>query len=305
MIVVAGEALVDLVARAGTDQDFVALAGGGPYNTARALGRLGVPVTFLGALSTDRFGRRLESQLTADGVDLALACSTSKPTTMAVVAVGDGGGASYSFYLEGTSSTVLHEAAVAQVPTDVIALHVGTLGLVLEPAATTTVRLVDRLASTVPVVLDPNIRSLIITDRDAHVARLEHVARQATIVKASEEDLAWWYPDLSAEDAAVGLLDAGPRLVTMTRGAAGVTAFTRAGRVEVPSQPVEVVDTIGAGDSFTAGLLCWLHEHRHLTVMLPIADDLGSIGEAVRFAASVAAVVVGRQGCDPPFRSEL
>jgi fructokinase len=224
---------------------------------------------------------------------------------MAVVAVGDGGGASYSFYLEGTSSTVLDEAAVERVPTDVTALHVGTLGLVLEPAATITVALVDRLAATVPVVLDPNIRPMIIADREAHVARLDHVARQATIVKASEEDLAWWYPDLTAAAAAAVLLQAGVRLVTVTRGAAGVNAYTAFGEVEVPSQPVEVVDTIGAGDSFTAGLLCWLHEHRQLTVMLSIAEDLDSIGEAVRFAASVAAVVVGRQGCDPPFRSEV
>ncbi len=299
MIAVVGEALVDLAVA--TDGTITAHLGGGPFNTARALGRLGVPVRYVGRLSTDAFGRRLEAALVDDGVDVAMAVTTDDPTTLALAQLDALGAASYRFYVDGTSVPGLEPADVGRlVDEPPAALHVGTLGLVLEPLAQTTEALVSALAGRSLVVLDPNVRPSILRDPDGYRARLDRVAVAADVVKVSEDDLAWLSPGVQASVAAQRFLDLGARVVLVTLGGQGALVVGPTFEVHVPAPPVTVADTIGAGDAFTGGVLCWWHEHGQ--------PDLGGHLAAVaatRFGAQVAALTVARSGASPPRRDEV
>ncbi|HSD79257.1 MAG TPA: PfkB family carbohydrate kinase [Solirubrobacteraceae bacterium] len=301
-ILVAGEALYDLVL---DDTDALrAHPGGGPFNTARTLGRLDRPVAYLGRLSTDRFGTRLERLLAEDGVRLDAVVHTDDPTTLALAEVDAGGSARYRFYERGTAAPGLTEAdALAAVPDDGVAiLHVGTLGLALEPVATALEALVGRLASSALVAVDPNCRPWVLRDPAPYRARLDRVMRAGDLVKVSDEDLAWLDPDRPPLQAARGLLDLGPAVVLLTRGGDGAVAVTRAGDVAVPAPPTRVVDTIGAGDAFGGGFLAWWHARGLGAAALA---DTGAVEEATRFAALVAAKTCERAGASPPHAAEL
>ena len=301
MIVVAGEALIDMVDSDGAQR---AQPGGGPFNTARALARLGIDTSFLARLSTDASGRRLADLLAADGVDLALTCAGPEPTTVAVADVDGDGLAAYRFLVEGTSAPNLTSAMLPDhLGPDVRALHVGTLGLVLEPMASTITELVEREAGRRLVMLDPNVRPSLLSDVEGYRRRLESVIRLTTIVKASDTDLEWLYPDLSQEAAIDRLLASGPALVVVTRGAEGAAAATPAVRVSVEAPKVEVLDTIGAGDTFGAALLAWLDWHDLLAPDFQIAGD--DLARALRFACTAASITCTRSGADPPWRWEI
>ena len=193
MIVVAGDALIDLIVR--PDSQLVPVTGGGPYNTARAIGRLGLEVAWLGGLSRDRFGQMLQDGLVADGVSLALAQRTDLPTTLAVAEIDEAGSATYRFYVEGTSApAVAAEVLAAGLPMSTRAVHVGTLGLVLEPMATTLEALVAELPNDVLLMVDPNCRPSITRDPDGYRARIGRVFARADVVKVSIEDLAFLVP---------------------------------------------------------------------------------------------------------------
>lgn len=304
MILVAGEGLIDLTVDG--DGRYTAHPGGGPANTAVALGRLGVPVGFLGGLSTDRFGDLLRSHLSDAGVDLGLAVDTDAPTTLAVASLDPTGAASYAFYLDGTSAgAVSADRVPLELPAEVTGFWYGTLGLVLEPTATTLVDLVARHASRVVVGVDPNLRPTAIRDLPTHLRRLTGVMAAADIVKLSTDDAAVMRPGADPAATAAWVQSLGPGLVLLTRGGTGVSALTRSETIDLPVPDVPVVDTIGAGDAYAAGILAGLHD-RHLLSKEGVAalgvEDLEAIH---RFAAAVAAVTVSRPGADPPWRSEL
>lgn len=301
LTLVAGEALYDLWM--GEGDEVRGAPGGGPFNTARTLGRLERPVAYLGRLSSDRFGRTLRRMLGEDGVRLDAVVATDDPTTLALADLDAGGAATYSFYDRGTAAPGLtEEAALAALPTGIGALHVGTLGLALEPVATAMEAVVERLGPTALVMADPNVRPWVIADPARYRARLERILGRCDVVKVSEEDLAWLAPGRAPDDAARALLDLGPVAVLLTRGGDGAAALTAAGTREVPAPPVQVVDTIGAGDAFGGGFLAWW------TARGLGRDELGDPGrveEATRFAAAVAARTCERAGADPPRLAEL
>ena len=302
MIVVCGEALIDIVADG--DGTFRPMPGGGPFNTALALARLEVPTCFLGRLSTDPFGRLLADRLAEDGVDLSLISRGAEPTTLAVAEIDSDGLADYQFYFEATSAPNLTPAMLpARFDGNVTALHVGTLGLMLEPMASTLVDLVSRESANRLVMIDPNVRPALVKDADAYRARIKTLMAQSTIVKASDADVAWLYPDTELEAAADEILTSGPRLVVVTLGAMGAFGVGPGTRKRVAAPAVEVVDTIGAGDAFGAALLAWLHDHAGLTTDLNLgAADLES---ALEFACLVASLTCTRAGAEPPRRGEL
>lgn len=299
MIVVMGEALVDLVVA--LDGSIRPYLGGGPYNTARTLGRLDVPVAFLGRVSDDAFGVQIRQRLAADGVSMAMVVTTSDPTTLAMATLDDSGAATYRFYFEGTSVPgMTPDVAAAQLPEQVDALHVGTLALVLEPFATATEAVVASVADTTLVLVDPNIRPSVIADRSRYLDRLARVLRRADVVKVSDDDLAWIAPGVDPEDAARALLAEGPSTVLLTLGSEGVLVVTDGSTVRVPAPVVEVADTIGAGDSFAGGVLAWWHDHGR-----PAFTDPGVAVAATTFGCRVAAATVSVAGANPPRRAEL
>lgn len=301
MIVVAGEALFDLVLE-GTDQ-LQALPGGAAFNTARTLGRLELPVSYLGRLSTDRFGTRLRQILIDDRVRLDTVVATEDPTTLALAELDPAGAARYRFYSTGTSAAGLETgAALAALPRDPDVLHVGTLGLVLEPTATATEAVVERLAGRALIAVDPNCRPSAIEDEEGYRARLRRILAHADLIKVSEEDLAWLDPDRTPVEAARALLEGGAAVSLLTRGGDGAVVITPTADVSVAAPPADVVDTIGAGDAFGGGFLAWWRRAGHGREQLA---DLATVVEATRFACLVAAKTCERAGASPPRLDEL
>ena len=299
LIVVAGEALIDLVPVA--EGELAAHPGGGPFNTARTLGRLERPAAYLGRISSDRFGTQLAELLVADGVSLDAVVRTQDPTTLALAELDAAGAASYRFYERGTSAPGLTEAdALAALPPGVAFLHVGSLGLALEPMASALELLATRFAGELVLMVDPNCRPT--AARGDYRARIERVLALADVVKVSEEDLAWLAPGVEAVDAARALLDREAAVVLLTLGGDGAVVLGRELEVAVPAPSVEVVDTIGAGDAFSGGWLAYWAEQGLGRAELA---DSGAVVAATRFACHVAALTCARAGASPPRRSEL
>jgi fructokinase len=298
MILVSGEVLVDLATH--DNKNLSAHLGGGPFNTARTLGRLDVPVAFVGRVSSDAFGRQVRKALIDDGVDDRWIVATDEPTTLALAEIDGNGSASYTFYLDGTSVPGLVDADVVHLPSKVDALHVGTLALVVEPFATTTEHLVERYRGSSLVFADPNVRPLVISDRAAYLARLDRIYRHADIVKVSDADLAWLAPNVSLPDAARRILALGPRLVLVTQGGDGQLIVGHGFAEHQPAASCIVVDTIGAGDSYSGGILAWWHDNG-----LPDLGDRAAAVAASAFGARVAAVTCSRAGADPPRRKDI
>ncbi len=296
-IVVGGEALIDLVPHA--DQ-LAAHPGGGPYNTARTLARLDQEVHYLGCLSDDGFGTTLRARLEEDGVRLDTVVPTTKPTTLALAEVDAGGAASYRFYTDGTSApSVTPEAALAALPRDVDLLHVGTLGLVMEPIASALRAVVEAVADRALVMVDPNCRPTFIADRDAYRERLGETLRHAHVVKVSEDDLAYLTPGLGVAEAARAL---GVPVALVTLGGDGALIVGAETEEHVDAPAITVVDTIGAGDAFGGGFLAYWAR-----AGLAVADlgDRGAVRAATAFACAVAARTCERAGASPPRLSDL
>jgi fructokinase len=303
VILVAGEALIDLVPASESVDALAAHPGGGPFNTARTIGRLQRPVAYLGRLSRDRFGQRLEALLAEDGVRLDTIVHTDEPTTLALADVDEQGVARYRFYSDGTAAAGLTpEAALAARPDEVQIVHAGTLGLVLEPTADALEAVIGRLSGHAMVLIDPNIRPDIIPDPDAYRARLARVLAMSHVVKVSEEDLDWIAPGRRSVDAVRELLDGGPSVGLLTRGPSGALVITRTAEVAVPSPRTKVVDTIGAGDAFGGGFAAWWHARGLGREAL---GDIDSAVAATEFACLVAARTCERPGASPPRLSEL
>jgi fructokinase len=302
MITVAGEALIDLVAD--HDGRMAAQPGGGPFNTARTIGRLGLALAFLGRLSDDRFGALLRASLDHDGVTLGVRQPTDAPTTLAAVDVDATGAPRYRFYLAGTSSAALEYPLLsAALPGGVTALHTGSLALVMEPIATSIERLITcDIPPHILVMIDPNCRPEVITDQAVYRARLSRILRRADVVKVSVEDLGYLAPGVPSRAAAAGLLDSGPGLVLITDGPHPARALLPGQEVSVDVPTVKVVDTIGAGDAFGGAFLAWWSGNELTRTDL---HRSGPVREALQAAAEVASLTCTRPGAEPPWLAEV
>jgi fructokinase len=302
VIAVAGEALIDLVERDGTLHP---LPGGGPFNTAVALGRLDVPTGFLGRLSHDQFGELLAGLLLESGVDDRYVLRGPAPTPVAVVHTSDNGDAVYSFHLAGTAYADLTAADMPELGAEVVALHLGTLALATDPPAAALEGLMRRESERRLIMLDPNVRPDVIGDRDRYRARFESWLSDAHLVKLSARDAEWLYPELEPSACAQRLLSLGAGLAVVTLGTEGALAVSGAGEARVASQPVDVVDTVGAGDAFGAGLLRRLWVSDALSAEAVSSMDETALDDALSFACAVAALQCSRAGAAPPTLEEV
>lgn len=306
MILCCGESLIDMLPRETTagEDAFAPYAGGAVFNTAIALGRLGQTTGFLTGLSTDLFGQLLERTLAASGVDAALAIRSARPTTLAFVTLVNGQ-ARYAFYDEGTAGRMLTPAELPALPDTVGTVFFGGISLVGEPCGTAYEALMAREASARVTMIDPNIRPGFITDEAAYRARIARMIALADLVKLSDEDLRWLEGDGAIPDLAAGLLARGPKAVFITEGAAGAHAFTRGTQAFVAAQKVTVADTVGAGDTFNAGILAALDRAGLLTKAGVASLSHAALTDALALANRAAAVTVSRPGANPPWDREI
>ncbi|PVA06515.1 carbohydrate kinase family protein [Thalassorhabdomicrobium marinisediminis] len=308
MILCCGEALIDMLPAATADGQttFVPHAGGAVFNTAIALGRLGLDAGLLTGLSTDMFGAQLVAALADSHVDTGLAVRSDRPSTLAFVQLVDGQ-ARYNFYDENSAGRMLTDADMPAVPDQVSALFFGGISLACEPAADAYADLLAREGGPRAVMLDPNIRPGFIEDATRYRARLNAMLAHTDIVKVSDEDLAWILPDSASEAERVATLrKRGPAVVIVTRGSDGATGYLADGaQVQVPAAQVTVVDTVGAGDTFNAGVLAKLARTGHLSkdALASLSGD--ALQQAMAFGAKVAGVTVSRAGANPPWAHDL
>lgn len=306
MILCCGEALIDMLPRksvAGEDA-FAPYAGGAVFNTAIALGRLGAPTGFFSGLSSDLFGQMLADVLEASKVDTDLAARSARPTTLAFVRLTDGH-ATYTFYDENTAGRMLSVSDLPVLPEAVRALFFGGISLVGEPCGDSYAALQARAEDRVTMI-DPNIRPGFVVDEARYRARLAGMIARADIVKLSDEDLHWLEGAGETAVLARGVLARGPKLVLITEGAKGASACSGTGTIHVAAEKVAVADTVGAGDTFNAGVLEALHragalDRRALAAGLP--DEV--VRAALARGAQAAAVTVSRAGANPPWAHEL
>lgn len=301
MILCAGESLIDMVPE---DGSFRPLAGGSVYNTAISLGRLGESVSYLWPISRDAFGDMLLRPLAEAGVDTDLCPRTDRLTTLALVTL-TGGEARYSFYDEGSAGRMLAPEDIPALPDAIDALFAGGISLVPDPCGAAIESLIAREGGRLPVMLDPNIRPFFILDAEAYRARLARLIARSDIVKLSGDDLEWLYPDMAPEDAARRVLAQGPRLVLQTGGAAGARAHWAGNPVAAPAIRTTVADTIGAGDTFNAGVLASLRRQGVLTKAGLAAITPDQIAAALTLGARAAAITVSRPGANPPWAHEM
>ena len=311
MILCAGENLIDMIQNRETPEgvpEFRGIVGGSPYNCARALGRLSAPAGYITPIATDPMGERLAAALEADHVAL-LGGRSPRPTSMALVALEDGQ-PRYQFYREGVADRdVTLDGLRAALPEGAQALHLGSIALMHGPDADALASLVEEArAKGLVISVDPNIRpALPGADDPAYRARLERVFAMADLIKLSDEDLGWWAPGADLEDAAGALFaSAGPALLLMTRGAEGAIALHRNGRVDCPAVAItDLVDTVGAGDTFMAATLQGLHATGALGRAELGALSPEQIARLITRAARAAAINCQRAGCNPPTLAEL
>ncbi|MGB3177507.1 MAG: carbohydrate kinase [Albidovulum sp.] len=306
MILSCGEALIDMLPRqtGAGEAAFAPYPGGAVFNTAIALGRLGVPSGFFSGLSTDLFGKVLTEALDASGVDSGLAHRATRPTTLAFVQL-EGGQASYAFYDENTAGRMLTPADLPALPADISALFFGGISLVGEPCGTAYEVLMAREAPARVTMIDPNIRPGFITDEGAYRARLGRMLALADIVKLSDEDLRWLEGAGEIAVQAGRILARGTKLVLVTEGAKGAHGFTKDHSRFVPARTVAVADTVGAGDTFNAGALAALHRAGCLTKAGIETLDAEAIGTALQLGCAAAAITVSRAGANPPWAQEI
>lgn len=306
MILCAGEALIDMLPRktAGGEDAFAPYAGGAVLNTAIALGRLGATAGYLGGLSTDFLGDLLVRQLTASKVDSHLAVRSHRPTTLAFVRLVDGQ-ADYAFYDEGTAGRMLDPEALPVLPDDVHGLFFGGISLISEPCGTAYEALMSREAGTRVCMIDPNIRTSFITDETAYRARVQRMLGLADIVKVSDQDLDWILGPGHISDRAGQMLALGPSLVFITEGGSGARAYTAQHEVKLHAEEVAVVDTVGAGDTFNAGVMAELQRAGLFSRSELGHLSRGAIEAALSLAIRAAAITVSRAGANPPWADEI
>jgi fructokinase len=306
MILSCGEALIDMLPRttAAGEEAFAPYAGGAVFNTAIALGRLGAPSGFLSGLSTDLMGDVLRRTLAASDVDVSLSVVSDRPTTLAFVRLAEGH-ATYFFYDENTAGRMLTPADMPTLPGDVRALFIGGIWLAVEPCGTALESLLAASAAGRVTMMDPNVRPGFIGDPAAYRSRVDRMFGHADIVKLSDEDATWLYGTQSREALVARLRGLGVKVVLVTEGARGATAYAAQGPVTVAAPQVAVADTVGAGDTFNAGFLAALD--RAGLLAKPAVADLSedALRDALALGVRAAAVTVSRPGANPPWAHEL
>jgi fructokinase len=304
MILCCGEALIDMIpapTKAGLD-GFVPHCGGAVFNTAIALGRLGMQT----GLSNDMFGQKLTDALKASHVEISHVITTDRPTTLAFVRLLNGH-ATYDFYDENSAGRMLKPDDMPMLPAEISALYFGGISLACEPGADAYASLLERESDGRAVMLDPNIRPSFIRDIDRYRSRLERMLTLTDIVKVSDEDLNWILPDpMSLLEKVEAMLNKGPSLVILTRGGEGATGFLSNGtEVQVPAVRAQICDTVGAGDTFNAGVLAKLSELGQLRKSSLNQLSEGILRDVLSHGARVAAITVSRVGANPPWAGEL
>jgi fructokinase len=290
---VCGEVLIDILPSGPA-------VGGGPANTAKALARLGQDVHYIDGISSDAYGQSARAELIRDGVNLDLALTSDKPTCTATVSLDAQGGASYEFLIDGTATFDFHSSWLPDpYRYQPQVLHIGTLVTVIEPGASALYDWAMQIAELAPIVFDPNIRPSVQPDRDLYEAAVEKWAALSAVIKVSDDDLAWLFPNQSIDDVANRWISDGVFLVVVTRGANGIVGFTEDGRVEVPGVKVDVVDTVGAGDTVGAIVVEAMLSHG----LVELRGD--TLQEVLTRAAGAAAITCSRQGAQPPYKHEL
>lgn len=306
-ILCCGEALIDMIPTDAEDGlAYRPCSGGAVFNTAIALGRLGVATEFFSGLSTDLFGQKLCRSLKDSGVSYALSARSNRPTTLAFVALRDGH-ASYHFYDENSAGRMLTPQDIPPIPKEIGALYFGGISLCVEPGASTYEEIAVRHSEKRVVMIDPNIRPGFIADEARYRDRLIRMVGKADLVKVSDEDLAWISPHNGAlENQVADLINAGPKIVIVTRGAKGAIAFLADGQsITVDAVRVEVIDTVGAGDSFNAGIMAKLGMLGILHKEAIASISPAHMQEAMHFASQVASITVSRKGADSPWPEEV
>ena len=294
---VCGEVLIDLLP--GT-LERIAVVGGGPANTAKALARLGHDVQFIDGISTDAYGQSARAELLADGVKLDLAFTSEKPTCLAIVSLAENGGATYEFKIDGTATfdfdlnwlpdPSMHKPQL---------LHIGTLVTIIEPGASVLYDWALQVAEFAPIVFDPNIRPSVMGDHDLYQAAVEKWVAISSVIKVSDDDIAWLYPDLTIEEVAKRWVSDGAALVVVTRGANGSIGYTAGGVEEAAGVKVDVVDTVGAGDTVGAILVEAIIEDG----ILALQNE--GLKKVLTRSAAAAAITCSRAGAQPPYKHEM
>jgi fructokinase len=313
IVAVAGEALVDLVPAPVGDY-FEVAPGGSPANVALGLARLGVPARLLARIADDLLGRRIREHLTHNGVQLDHAVAAKEQTSLAMVSLDADGSPAYDFRISGTADWQWTPAEVdgaldsgEQGP--VVALHSGSLALTTPPGDAVLRDLLVRASEVVTISYDPNCRPMLMGDPATVLAGVHEMLAVADVVKVSTEDLNWLVPGMSAEQVVDDWLSRGPTLVAVTLGSDGVLAGTAAGlRARRPGVSVKVIDTVGAGDTFSAALLAGLHRGNLLGAENRSklrAMDYSTLDELLYDAVLAAAIACSRRGADPPTRGDL
>ena len=295
---VCGEVLIDLIP--GVDGNRVAHVGGGPANTAKALARLGLDTHFIDGISTDEYGVAARRELLDDEVKLDLALTSEKPTCLATVTLDASGGASYEFLIGGTATfDFSHSWLPDPSRYKPQVLHIGTLATVIEPGASLLYDWAIQVAEFAPIVFDPNIRPSVISDRARYQESVEKWAAISSVIKVSDDDMAWLYPDEKYEAIAQRWITSGATLVVVTRGSQGLIGFTSGSSVEVPGVKIEVEDTVGAGDTVGAIIV----EAMVGKGMLNLTGDV--LKSTLQRAALAASITCSRKGAQPPYKHEL
>jgi len=304
MILISGEALIDLIPDAEQDGRYDAVLGGSPYNVAIGLARLGGKASFVSRISADANGEALAAALLRDGVDLSLVARDPRPTTLAFVMRGTAQtGSRYSFYLDATSFDGVWPFPPIW-PAGARHLHVGSIAALDARHGANVVEALARAKPHASVSFDPNIRPLVTPDRDAVLGLAERLAGLATLIKASEEDLEWLYPGRGVEDTLAAWAALGPKFVVATLGEKGSIAYLGRERLEIAPVKVDVVDTVGAGDSFMSSLLFTMDRDGALGAGTP-APTREKLGGWLNFAARASAITCSRRGSDPPTLADM
>jgi fructokinase len=304
MILISGEALVDLIPDRVRDGAYDAVLGGSPYNVAIGLGRLGAPTAFVSRISQDANGEAFAAALAAAGIDLSFIARVAEPTTLAFVMRGTAEtGARYSFYLDSTSFDGPWPFP-RQWPVRGRHLHVGSISALDARHGESVVAALIEARRHATTSFDPNIRPLVTPDRAKVTALVERQLALASFVKASDEDLRWLYPDRDPEESIADWARRGPRFAVVTRGPAGAVAFHQAARIEAQAPKIQVVDTVGAGDSFMSALIAAMDADGALG-LAAVQPNAGNIARWLAFAATAAAITCTRKGSDPPSRAEV
>ena len=290
---VCGEVLIDILPTG-------PVVGGGPANTAKALARLGHAVDFIDGISTDAYGISARKELERDGVGLALSLTSDKPTCTATVTLDSKGSASYEFLIDATATFDFNDSWLPDPEMlKPSVLHIGTLVTIVEPASTILYDWAIKCAEYAPIVFDPNVRASVVGDRQKYCLALEKWAAISSVIKLSDDDISWLYPDESMDEVAKRWIANGSSLVVITRGAHGIIGYTEHGYEEVDGAKVNVVDTVGAGDTVGAILVEGIIKHS-------VNGLQGQVLNAVLHRAAIAAgITVSRAGAQPPRLHEL